>query len=163
MIGARPGDLTEGESRALAEHLATCGACQARQVEAEALSGLLSEALLAEANRRDFSSFSDEVLARIGGAGARTGAGGATAPRAGTHGPLGSLLAWIRGHRLAAGASALAPALAVLALVVYLERRPPDGAMAAVVEVSSEGRATTILETNDGPVVLLGDPEPAGS
>ena len=65
MIGARPGELSEEDARALADHLATCEACQARLADEEALSGLLSEGLLAEANRRDFSTFADEVLARI--------------------------------------------------------------------------------------------------
>jgi len=30
-------------------------------------------------------------------------------------------------------------------------------------EISSEGRSTMVLETSEGPVVLLGDLEPEGS
>ncbi|MFL5300761.1 MAG: anti-sigma factor family protein, partial [Anaeromyxobacteraceae bacterium] len=65
MIGAREGELGEAEARGLAEHLASCDACQARLADAQVLSGLLSEALMGEANRRDFAAFSDGVMARI--------------------------------------------------------------------------------------------------
>jgi len=99
MIGARPGELSDQEAAALAEHLATC------------------------------------VLA--------------------------SIVSWARHHRLAAAASALAPTLAAAALILYFDRAStPEPAW---VDVSAEGRGTMVLETNDGPVVLLGDPEPEGS
>jgi hypothetical protein len=38
-----------------------------------------------------------------------------------------------------------------------------DGPQAVVVEVSAEERATMVLDTSDGPVVLFGDPGPEGS
>jgi len=149
MLGARPGELTDDETRALADHLVACDACQARLADAEALSDLLPEALLAEANRRDFASFSDGVLARI-----PEYARAARGERAG-------LWSWVRHHRAVAALSALAPALAALALVVYLGQAsgPPD----AEYEVVAEGRGATVLDTSDGPVVLLGDADPEGT
>jgi anti-sigma factor RsiW len=144
MIGARPGELSDDEARRVAEHLAGCEACQARLADEEALSGMLSQALLDEANRRDFSTFADEVMERIG-----EGEQGV--------GLLTRLARWARHHRAAAAASALAPALAALALVAYLDRAAAPEP--TVVEVSAEGRATILLETREGPVVLLGDRE----
>ncbi|HEX7623558.1 MAG TPA: zf-HC2 domain-containing protein, partial [Anaeromyxobacteraceae bacterium] len=127
MVGARPGELSDGDASELAEHLATCSACQARLADAGALAGLLSQALLDEANRRDFSTFSDEVLARIpayreAAAGQR---GTSPRPTEGAHGTrrtTDGIWAWIRRHRLAAALGTLAPALAALALVVYVDR-----------------------------------------
>ena len=150
MIGARPGELSEADASALAEHLVTCAACQARLADAEALSDLLPDALMAEASRRDFSSFSDEVLARIPEY--RSAARRERWP---------GLLGWARRHRALATASALAPTLAALALVVYFSAGGAPERPA--VEISSEGRTTMVLETRDGPVVLLGDDEPEGS
>ncbi len=142
MIGARPGELPEEEARGLAEHLAGCEACLARLADEEALSGMLSQALLDEANRRDFSTFADGVGERMGGLRPSTTL---------------RLRAWARRHRAAAAVSALAPALAALALIVYLGRAgAPE---AALVEVTAEGRGAILLETSEGPVVLLGDPE----
>jgi hypothetical protein len=166
MIGARPDELTDEEAGALAEHLASCEACQARLADEKALSGMLSEALAAEANRRDFSSFSDEVLARIpaygGAVHGRALAGERASARVGpaAGGLLAPILSWVRHHRLAAAASALAPTLAAAALILYFER--DRGEEPVSVAVFTEGRATTVLETSEGPVVLLGDPEPAG-
>jgi anti-sigma factor RsiW len=142
MIGARAGELTDEEEWRLAEHLAGCEACQARMADEVALSGMLSEALLDEANRRDFSTFAEEVMARIGEGEQRVGF-------------FSRLGRWARNHRAAAFASALAPALAALALIAYLDR--PATPEPTVVEVSAEGRATILLETSEGPVVLLGD------
>jgi anti-sigma factor RsiW len=156
MIGARPGDLTGEETAALSDHLATCDACQARLADEEALAGMLSRTLMDEANRRDFSTFSDEVLARIPAYAGKPGATGA-APE----GALASIRSWARRHRLAATVSALAPTLAAAGLIVYLgHASAPEPAW---VDVSAEDRGTMILETSDGPVVLLGDPEPTGS
>ena len=144
MIGARPGELTEAEASALGEHLATCDACQARLGDAEALSGALSRALLDEANRRDFSTFADGVMARL-------------EPRR----PRSTFASWVRRHRVATAVSALAPALAALALIMYLGR---GAAPEPFVQVTAEGRAATLLETREGPIVLLGDEdEPEGS
>jgi anti-sigma factor RsiW len=141
MIGARPGELSDEEARRLADHLALCEACQARLEDEEALSGMLPQALLEDANRRDFSAFADEVMGRIG----------ASERGAGLFSRLGR---WARRHRAAAAFSALAPALAALAVVVYLDRAATPEPM--VVEVSAEGRAPILLETSEGPVVLLG-------
>ena len=155
MIGARPGELPPEESRAFAEHLAACDACQARLADEEALSGLLPEALMAEANRRDFSKFADGVLARIPEYAAAPG----RAPLRSARGERDEgLWGWVRHHRLAAAFSAFAPALAAAALVLYLGQAsaPLDAAMYDVV---AEGRAATVLDTADGPVVLFGDPE----
>ena len=162
MIGARPDELSPEEETALADHLATCDACQARLADEEALSGMLSAALTAEASRRDFSSFSDEVLARIPEYAARAAAEAPAAPLHTRAGVLAHVLSWARQHRLAAAAAALAPTLAAAALILYLDRSSvaPEPAL---VDVSAEGRGAMVLETSDGPVVLLGDPEPEGS
>jgi len=143
MLGSRSGELAAADEAALNQHLSGCEACRARLADAAALGGALSEALLAEAARVDFAPFVDQVMARV-------------QPPA----RAGGLLGWMRRHRLAAAASALAPALAALALVVYLSRgegvRSP---MAGDVEVVAEGRVPLVLSDEDGPVVLLGDPE----
>lgn len=140
MIGARPGELPDEEARALAEHLATCDACQARLADEEALSGMLSEALTAEANQRDFSTFADEVLERIEE----------------RRGILSRLGAWARRHRAAAILSGFAPAAAA-ALVVYLTIGHGGGPeQSAALEVSTGDRGAMVLETSEGPIVLLG-------
>lgn len=163
MLGARPGELSEAEARGLAEHLAGCGACQARLADGEALAGMLGDALLAEANQRDFSTFSDEVLQRIPEYRARPAASPAHAPER-TRRHAGGLLDWVRHHRLFTAVGTLAPALAALALVVYVGRSPaPAPGDEAALQVSAEGRGTTVLDTSEGPVVLLGDDEPAGT
>ena len=148
MIGSRPGELGDDDTRDLSQHLAGCAACRARQADLESLSGMLADALLAEAAGRDFASFSDGVLARLPGGRARAGV-------------LARLLGWARHHRVLATASAVAPTLAALGLIVYLTGH--HGPAAAEVEVSSEEHATMVLETSDGPVVLFGDSEPEGS
>jgi anti-sigma factor RsiW len=145
MLGARPGELSEAEARELAEHLAACEECQARLADEEAVSGMLGEALMAEASRRDFASFSDEVLARIPEYRSRRG-----------------FAEWVRHHRLFAAAGALAPVLAAIAIVVYVDRSPTPGDEIAL-QVSAEGRGAMVLDTSEGPVVLLGDDEPAGT
>jgi len=59
-------------------------------------------------------------------------------------------------------ATALAPALAAVALIVYLGRSP-DGAPPDV-DVTSEIYVPIVISTTDGPMVLLGDgDEPEGS
>jgi anti-sigma factor RsiW len=134
MIGSRPGELSAAEAAALEAHLATCPACSALAADFAATEGLVAEALLAQANARDFAPFVDEVMARV-------------APRE------RSLRGWVARHRRAA-AAALVPVLAALALIVYVRL---DGGREhiALLELSSEGEVTTVLQTSDGPVVLL--------
>src|SRR5512144_116939 len=137
MIGSRPGELAPEEARALEAHLAGCAACRARAADLAATEGLVSEALLAQANARDFSPFVDEVMARIG-AGAAPGRSG--------------ILGWLGRHRRALAAT-LAPALAALAVIVYVRLEGSRPQEIALLEVTSEGDATTILQTSDGPIV----------
>ena len=138
MIGSRQGELAPDEARALEAHLATCDACRARAADLAATDGLVSEALMAQANARDFAPFVDEVMARIGaGEPERRG-----------------VLAWLGRHRRALAAS-LAPALAALAVIVYVRLEGSRPQEIALLEVTSEGDATTILQTSDGPIVLL--------
>ncbi len=140
MIGAREGELSADDARALEAHLAACPACQARAADLAATEGLVPDALMAAANQRDFAPFVDEVMARIGAAPERRG-----------------LAAWIARHRRALVAS-LVPALAAVAVIVYVRieggGRPEPYAL---LEVASEGDATTILQTSDGPIVLLNE------
>jgi anti-sigma factor RsiW len=144
MLTAREGELTAEEERGLHLHLAGCEACQARLADERALDGLVGDALLAEANRVDFSGFVDAVMERVG-EGERPGA-------------LAGLRRFWRRHRVLALGSAIAPAAAAAALVVYLARSPSpaEGAMLAAVDVSSEDGAAMVLQTRQGPVVLLG-------
>jgi anti-sigma factor RsiW len=148
MLGAREGDLTPDEARAVAEHVAGCSGCRAREAALRATEGLVAEALLAEAGRRDFAPFVDGVMARI-----RTRAGS----------PLARLRAWLGEHRALRAALAVVPLVAAAALVVYVrsERRPPD--QLALVELDAEGDVTMVLQTDDGPLVLLGSDQPEGS
>jgi len=158
MIGARPGELPDEDARALADHLASCPACTARAADADALAGLLSQALLAEANGRDFSTFSDEVLAKIPAY--REAAG----QRGTSNRPTDGIWSWIRHHRFATAMGTLAPVLAALALVVYVDRgRGGPGPDDVLVQVTAEGESATVLDTSDGPVVLFGDDEPVGT
>ncbi len=140
MIGAREGELSADDARALEAHLAACPACRARAADLAATDGLVPEALMAAANARDFAPFVDEVMARIGAAPERRGVG-----------------AWLARHRRAVVA-ALVPALAAVAVIVYVrieeDFRPQQYAQ---LEVASEGDATTILQTSDGPIVLLNE------
>jgi anti-sigma factor RsiW len=140
MVGAREGELAADDARALAAHLAACPGCRARAADLAATDGLVSEALMAAANARDFAPFVDEVMARVGAAPARRG-----------------LAAWVARHRRALAAS-LVPALAAVAVIVYV--RVEEGGRPqqyALLEVASEGDATTILQTSDGPIVLLNE------
>lgn len=137
MIGARAGELTAGESKALEAHLTDCAGCRAFAQDVAATDGLVAESLLARANARDFAPFVDQVMARVGAAA----------------GPRHGVWSWITHHRRAV-AAAIAPAVAALALIVYV--RLDDGrSQIALLELSSVGEATTILQTADGPVVLL--------
>jgi anti-sigma factor RsiW len=136
MIGSREGELSEEAALALATHLETCARCQAFVREAQATEGLVGEALLARAAQRDFAPFVDQVMARIGDA---------TPHR-------GGALGWLR-HHWRGTLAALAPALAAAAVIIYL--RVETGDQLAMMELSSEGDIATVLQTTDGPVVLL--------
>ncbi len=136
MLGAREGELDAAERAALAAHLAGCQACQARLADLRATEGMVAEALVREAARRDFAGFADQVMARV-------------EPRR-----AGSLRAFFRRHRALAWGTALAPTLAAAALIVYLELR---GGTAPGIEVISEQYAPMVIETDEGPLILLGD------
>jgi anti-sigma factor RsiW len=138
LIGSREGELSPADASALAAHLTSCAACRARTADLTATEGMVSGALMARANARDFSTFADEVMARV-----------ERAERPG-------LLGWLRRHRVAA--AALVPALAALAVIVYVRVAGGPGPV-AMLELSSEGAATTVLQTADGPVVLLDEEE----
>ncbi len=140
MVGSRPGELAPEDARALEAHLAACAACRARAADLAASEGLVSDALLAQANARDFAPFVDQVMARIA----------AGAPE------RGGVLRWLGRHRRALAAT-LAPALAALAVIVYVRVEGSRPQEIAALEVSSEGDATTILQTSDGPIVLLAE------
>ncbi len=142
MLGAREGELDAAEQAALQEHLAGCAACRARLADLRALEGMVGEALAREAARRDFADFADQVMARV------------ERRRAGT------LRAFFRRHRALAVGSALAPTLAAAALIVYLGLR---GGGTPGIEIISEQYAPMVIESDDGPLILLGDDEPEGT
>ena len=145
MIGAREGELAAAEAKALEAHLAACPTGAAMAADAAAVDGLVAEALLARANARDFGPFVDQVMARVGQP------GGAATP---DHPALHGFWSWLSRHRRAAFAT-LAPVLAALAVIVYVQRDGGHRGEIALLELSSEGEATTVLQTVDGPVVLL--------
>ena len=135
MLGAREGELAAGEAKALAAHLASCPRCRAIAADLAATDGMVAASLLARANSRDFSTFADEVMAKVH-----------RAERPG-------LLGWLGRHR-AAAAAGLVPVVATLALLMYVGIHGGQEPV-AMMELSSEGEATTVLQTADGPVVLL--------
>lgn len=138
LIGARPGELSEAEARALALHLDGCPACRALAADLAVSDGLLAEALLARAARRDFAPFVDQVMARVGARPERRGVPG-----------------WARARRRLLLA-ALVPALAAAAAFMYVrsgEDEAPE--QFAALELVSDAGVTTVLQTQDGPVLLL--------
>jgi anti-sigma factor RsiW len=147
LLGSLPGELDPTEEALLGAHLATCASCRARQADVAALSGLVADGLLAEAARRDFSTFGDGVMARIP----------ASAWRGTRAGTLDRLRDYFRRHRVLAAASALAPALAAVALYLYIDRTGGTGLPELSVEVTSESLAAVVLDTSDGPVILVGE------
>ncbi len=153
MIGSRPGELSSDEARSLEAHLAACARCTAAAADAAATDGLVREALGAAANARDFAPFVDSVMARIG-----SGSHEATPllRPARESGEATSLWSWIGRHRRAAAAT-LAPVLAALAVIVYVRLHGDETPEVAALEINAQGEATTILQTKDGPVVLLYD------
>lgn len=142
MLTARPGELTAGDAAALERHVGGCDRCRAERAAFLATEGLLAEGLLAKAAERDFAPFTDAVMARVGR----------------RHTRRGRVFDWVTHHRLRAALSALAPAFAAVALVVYLRGASPDGAQAPhLVVLTTEGEATMVLRTEQGPVVLMTD------
>jgi anti-sigma factor RsiW len=146
MLGAREGELSKDEQRALDAHLEGCADCRALAAELAALDGLVGESLMARANSRDFAPFVDQVMARVGAEG--------RAPARARRGFLG----WLFAHPRAAIASAV-PVLAAAALVVYVRSGSGGSGEVALFEMATEGEVTMVLQTKDGPVVLLDDGE----
>ncbi len=144
MIGSRPGELSAAESGALDTHLAGCEGCRRWAAELASTEWMISEALLAEAAKRDFAPFVDGVMARVEGAKPQP--------------LLARLGRLMRLHpRLVIG-GALAPLVAALALGLWIQGGGrADLAAASQLEVSAEGGATTIIQSSDGPLVLIDD------
>lgn len=140
LIGSREGELEPAEATALAEHLEACPRCAAEAATLRLTEGLVSEALLAEAARRDFAPFVDEVMVRIGDA--RPHRGG--------------VIGWLH-HHWKGTIAALAPALAAAAVFMYVHSSAAP--QVAQLELSSEGNVSTVLQTSEGPVVLLAPEE----
>lgn len=141
LLSATERDLPAAEREAALGHLAGCEACQARLADEEVLHSLVGPAVMARANAVDFSNFADQVMARVEGA----------------RRPFWSRLFARRGTI----AALLAPALAAAALIFYVGQGSTGGgdflADAGDVDIESEGHAPTVIQTSDGPVVLLGD------
>jgi anti-sigma factor RsiW len=140
LIGSREGELSTGEAAALAAHVAGCEGCSRWAASLAVTDGLVSEALLAAAARRDFADFAGQVMARI------------------EHrrlGPLARLRRTIVRHPWFAVGGALAPIAAALLVALYVQRASSDLANSSL-EVTSEG-ATTIIQSSDGPLVLIDD------
>jgi anti-sigma factor RsiW len=164
LIGAHEGELTPEEQAGLDRHLAGCAACRAREADARALGPLVRDALMAEANKRDFAPFVDQVMARIeahplsprvAGPSAAQPRDSMSVSRSDRRGEGGTWWQWLTGRR--AAAAALVPALAAAALLVYVQTRPGVPEVASLMELTSEGEVTMILQTSDGPLVLLGE------
>ncbi len=159
MIGSREGELSADDSRELAAHLAECPACSAMAAEVAASEGLLGEGLLAEANARDFGPFVDQVMARVGNVPGTARQPASAAGRGGARGwTLGFGFLHSHWKIFAAGTVAVVAALAVF---MYVERDVPEPEQIAALEMDLQG-AGTILQTADGPVVLL-EPDDSGS
>jgi anti-sigma factor RsiW len=144
MIGSRPGELSPDEAAQVSAHVAGCAGCRRWAAELASTEWLVSEALLGAAARRDFAPFVDGVMARVEAA--------RPAPF------LTRVARALKLHpRLAVG-GALAPLGAALALGLYLQGAGrTDVASASQLEVSAEGGATTIIQSSDGPLVLIDD------
>ena len=149
MIGSREGELPEDEARALAAHLEVCPTCRTIAAELTATEGLLGDALLRRANSRDFAPFVDQVMAKVA-ARPRLAFGREPAPR------RPSLLAFLRGHwRLTATAAVVVVGiLAAVSTFLYVHRSVEQPEELAALEVDLEG-GNIVLQTSDGPVVLI--------
>jgi predicted anti-sigma-YlaC factor YlaD len=140
LIGSREGELTATEAAGLAEHVSGCAGCRRWTASLAVTEGLVSESLLAVAARRDFAPFADQVMARI---------------ERRRFGPLARLRRTITLHPWFAVGGTLAPIAAALLMTFYIQRTGHDLATSSL-EVNSEG-ATTIIQSNDGPLVLIDD------
>jgi hypothetical protein len=67
------------------------------------------------------------------------------------------VVGWVRRHRFAAATGAIAPAVAGIALIMYVAGDRPPAPQVGEVVVVAEGRIPMVLHTADGPVVLLAD------
>ncbi len=141
-LTARPGELSSFEEAELTRHLDACVHCRAQRAVFLATEGLVAEGLLAEAATRDFAPFTDAVMARVGR----------------RHSRRGRVFDWVSHHRVRAALSALAPAFAAAALVVYFHGPTSDApAPHHLFELTSDCGVSTVLKTEQGPVVLMGD------
>jgi anti-sigma factor RsiW len=144
MLTARPGELEPAQVEALERHLDACIDCRATRGTFLATEGLLAEGLLAKAAERDFAPFTDAVMARV----------------ARRHNARGRLFDWVSHHRVRAALSAMAPAFAAGALVVYFQGATPTAPAQSphhLFEMTSDCGVTLVLKTEQGPVVLMGD------
>lgn len=155
MLTARDGELDASDRTALEEHLSGCTRCRAELADFAAADGLVREALLAQAAHRDFAPFVDAVMARVE---TRSRAPSVTEP-APERTAWDGLIGWVRRHRFAAATGAIAPAVAGIALIMYVAGERPAAPQVGEVVVVAEGRAPMVLHTADGPVVLLNGPD----
>jgi hypothetical protein len=142
LIGSREGELDADEATELATHLVGCEGCTRWAASLAVTEGLVSEALLAVAARRDFTDFAAQVQARIEDR---------------RLGPLARLRRAVTRHPWFALGGTLAPIAAALLVAFYVQGNSSfrDNATASL-EVNSEG-ATTIIQSSDGPLVLIDD------
>jgi hypothetical protein len=155
MFTAREGELTLEELSLLERHLAACERCRLLAGDFRATDGIAGEALLAAAAEVDFSRFADGVMERIA-ARAPVAVPRRSAP---ARSAWSRAVAWAREHRAAAVAGTVAPTLAAAALIVYLATAGTPASRLGEVEVVAEGRVPVVLQTSDGPVVLLDEPD----
>ncbi|MGB8933100.1 MAG: zf-HC2 domain-containing protein [Anaeromyxobacteraceae bacterium] len=142
MLTARPGELAAQDAMALERHLDACIDCRALRATFLATEGLLAEGLLARAAERDFAPFTDAVMARVSR----------------RHNRRGRVFDWVTHHRVRAVVSGLVPALAAGAMVVFFQgSTTPAAAPHQLFELTSDCGVTTVLKTEQGPVVLMGD------
>jgi anti-sigma factor RsiW len=141
LIGSREGELDADEASELAAHLGGCEGCTRWAASLAVTEGLVSEALLAVAARRDFTDFAAQVQARIEDR---------------RLGPLARLRRAVTRHPWFALGGTLAPIAAALLVAFYVQGNTFRDNATASLEVNSEG-ATTIIQSSDGPLVLIDD------